>query len=189
MKLDVPYFEICDVPLGIVDNIVNNIQEQDWFINDYRNNVGSMDDTNSIPIHHTPMCASGPPLCASGIYDDLPIHSIRKEPAYDKFFPLIEPVLNILKNHYSYNQYACFLARLKPGGEISMHIDTGNFLTKCHRIHLPLVTDEKVEYIIDGTSYFWRKGTLFEFNNTLLHGVKNNSSIYRIHLVINLYNV
>lgn len=182
MKLDVPYFEICDVPLDIVDNIVNKIEEQDWFLNDYRNDVGNMDDTNSIPIHHTP-------LCASGICDDRPIEAIRKELAYDKFFPLVEPVLEILKKHYDFNQYACFLARLKPGGEIGAHVDRGNFLTKCHRIHLPLVTHEKVEYMIDGKSYFWKKGTLFEFNNTLVHGVKNNSPIYRIHLVINLYAI
>lgn len=183
MKLDVPFFEICDVPENIVDTIAESITEEDWYSNDYRNAVGNMDDTNSIPIHHTPLCASG--LCT-----DEPIQKIRKEPAYEKFYPLIKPVLDILSEKYTYNQYSCFLARLKPGGKVGMHVDQGNFLTKCHRIHLPLVTDENVLYVIDGVATHWKKGTLYEFDNTRIHGVLNNSEkTYRVHMVINLYNL
>lgn len=183
MKLDVPFFEITEVPVDIVDNIANNITEDDWFNNDYRNTVSNMEDTNSIPIHHTP-------LCATGKYTDEAIHSIKKELGYEKFYPLIEPVLNILKEKYTFNQYACFLARLRPKGKIGFHIDRGNFLEKCHRIHLPIVTDPDVHYVIDGTAYHWKRGALYEFDNTREHGVLNNSEkTYRIHLVINLYNL
>jgi hypothetical protein len=181
MKLNVPCFEICDVPLTVVDNIANNISEEEWGEGDYRSSFKNLDETESILIMHSPQCS------VHG--DDRSIESIEEQAGYNKFYPLVRPVLEILSNFYQYNKFACFLARLKSGKSIGVHTDGGNFLTKCHRIHLPIVTHEKVEYCIKDRSYFWKKGTLYEFDNTLPHAVFNNSPIDRVHLVINLYNV
>lgn len=185
MKLDVPYFEICDVPIEIVNNIFNIIEEKDWHANDYRSAGGpvfNMEQSNSIPIHHTPLCL---------VYDTdgTAIRSIAKQPAYEKFYPVIKPVLDILSQHYIYNQYACFLSRLPPGGIIGLHTDDGSFLTECHRIHLPIQTNEKALYLLDTYTYNWKQGTLYEFDNTRIHGVINKGNADRIHLVINLYNI
>jgi aspartyl/asparaginyl beta-hydroxylase (cupin superfamily) len=43
--------------------------------------------------------------------------------------------------------------------------------------------------MIDKNMYYWERGKIYEFDNTRLHGVYNNSNEYRIHLVINLYNL
>ena len=182
MKMDVPYIKVCDISTDILDNILNNIDEDDWFKWDYRKNVANMDDCNSIPIHHTP-------LCASGWNNMKPILNIRKEPSYDKYYPLIEPILERLKKYYDYNQYATFLARLRPNATIGFHCDSGNFLTLCHRIHVPLKTNPKVYYCIENAVYHWEKGSIYEFDNTRVHGVKNESIEDRIHLIINLYNL
>jgi len=182
MKLSVPYFEVCDVPKEPIGHILNEIEERDWHISDYRNGVGNMSGTNSIPIHHTPLCASG--LCT-----DEPIKAIRQEVLFDKYAPLIAPFLNLLREYYRFNQYAAFLARLHPRSDIGMHYDGGNFLTKCHRIHVPLQTNPKVAYCIGDREYYWQRGKAYEFDNTRLHGVRNRSDEQRIHLVINLYNL
>ncbi len=180
--MDVPFKVVTNISIDLLDNIINNIEESDWYFSDYRNAVGNMESVNSIPIHHTPLCASG--LC-----NNKAIREIRKEPLYVKYYPLIEPILKELKEHYNFRQYAAFLARLHPHTNIGMHPDSGNFLTLCHRVHVPLVTNPKIEYIIEDKKYYWKKGTIYEFDNTLLHGVSNKSNNHRIHLVINLYNL
>jgi len=182
MKLSVPYFEVCRVPASLTDCLLVAIDEGDWYVSDYRRSVARMPATNSIPIHHTPLCASGDPT-------DRAIRSIRKEPLYDKYAPLLEPILTHLQEHYEFNQYAAFLARLHPQSQIHMHRDRGQFLEKCHRVHIPLQTNPKVAYCIGVAEYFWPVGKAYEFDNTRLHGVKNRSYEARIHLVINLYNL
>jgi hypothetical protein len=182
MKLAVPYIEICDVPEELISGMLGAIAEEDWHTSDYRNAAGNMGNTNSIPIHHTPLCASG--LCT-----DEPIKAIRKEVLFDKFESLLTPFLDLLRDHYKFDQYAAFLARLHPHSDIGMHPDRGNFLTKCHRIHFPLQTNPKVAYCIEDQEYYWQRGKAYEFDNTRLHGVKNRSDEVRIHLVVNLYNL
>ena len=182
MKLDVPYKQLSTIPYDIIDNLVFNISENDWYISDYRNNATNMGNTNSIPIQHTEKCLGGEPGSA--------IRNIKKEVLYDKYFPLIEPILDHLKQHYSYHTYTAFLARLDSKSEIGMHRDgNGPFLSLCHRIHVPIITNPDVKYVIDDVEYYWEKGNVYEFDNMRVHGVINRSEEYRVHLVINLYSL
>lgn len=181
MKLPVPYYEVCDVPQELIENILSIIDEQDWHVSDYRREAGNMGSTNSIPIHHTPLCAT----CQT----EEAIQSIRKEVLYDKFEPVLRPILDLLGTKFKYNQYAAFMARLEPQSEIGVHRDAGAFLETCNRIHIPLVTNPKVAYFIGGKEYYWPVGKAYEFDNTRLHGVRNRSNEYRIHLVVNLYDL
>jgi hypothetical protein len=181
MKLAVPYIEICDVPVDIILGMLDAIAEEDWHVSDYRNAAGNMSDTNSIPIHHTPLCAT----CKTGEA----IKAIRKEALFDKFEPLLNPFLDLLRDHYEFNQYAAFIARLHPHKQVGMHPDCGEFLETCHRIHFPLQTNPKVAYCIEDQEYYWKRGKAYEFDNTRIHGVKNRSDEMRIHLVVNLYNL
>jgi hypothetical protein len=176
----VPYKEVCDIDTNVLNSILQSITEQDWVTEDYRKTVGNMTSTNSIPIMHTT-------LCASGYMNDTPIHSIKPGILFDKYITLIQPVLEQLASVYKYDKYACFLSRLYPHSAIGEHIDTGNFLTKCHRIHVPIKTNPDVSYKINGIEYFWPAGKIYEFDNTLRHGVINRSDEERIHLVVNLY--
>jgi len=182
MKLPVDQKKVGTVSMETILSILNSIEEEDWFVSDYRKGVGNMSDTNSIPVFHTP-------LCASGYCNMEPIRSIRKEKLYDKFFPLISPILDTLKTIYTFRQYSLFISRLRPGGMIGFHVDRGNFLELCHRVHVPLKSNPKVEYVIDDKTYYWEPGNIYEFDNTRMHGVLNKSDDYRIHLVINLYNL
>lgn len=181
MKLSVPYVEVCEVPDVLIDRIACSIAEEDWHIADYRNSAANMQDTHTIPIMHTPLCAAG---CGLGTEA---IDAIEPQPLYNKYYPLIEPILDVLGEHYSYVKYAAFLALLKPGGTIGLHADGGGFTLRSHRIHLPIKTNPKVAYHIDGKDYYWRSGKAYEFDNYLVHGVFNRSDEPRIHLVINLY--
>jgi hypothetical protein len=181
MKLAVPYIEVCEVPDELISGMLGAIAEEDWHVSDYRNAAGNMSGTNSIPIHHTPLCAT----CATGEA----IKAIRKEVLFEKFEPLLNPFLDLLRGHYDFNQYAAFIARLHPRSDVGMHSDKGEFLETCHRIHFPLQTNQHVAYCIEDQEYYWQRGKSYEFDNTRIHGVKNRSDEIRIHLVVNLYNL
>jgi aspartyl/asparaginyl beta-hydroxylase (cupin superfamily) len=126
-------------------------------------------------------------LCVSGANDLFAIEDIKPEKLYEKYQDLLNLTLNELKKHYEFSKYSAFLARLKPNGVVGMHVDSGSFLTLCHRIHIPLKTNPAVSYVIDDKEYYWEPGNIYEFDNTRMHGVINRSDKYRIHLVINLY--
>jgi len=176
MKLPVDQKLICKIDKKIINDILKNIEESDWHIDDYRNKI--FPDVNSIPIFHTTTCGDTPPLSTIG-----------KKPLFEKFYPLIFPILDELKNHYNYNYHASVIAKLRPHGTIHPHEDRGDFLTRCHRVHVPLQTNEKVVYWIAGEHYYWEVGNIYEFDNTLVHGVFNGGNQERIHLILNLYNL
>lgn len=181
MLLDVDYKCVGEISKQLITNLLNSINENDWFEDDYRKSVSNMQDCNSIPIRHALVCVFG--------YGLESIKQIEKRKLFDKFFPHIEPILNELKKYYEFRQYACFISRLNPGGVIGMHPDTGAFLELCHRVHVPLKSNSKVRYVIENNSYYWEPGKIYEFDNTREHGVINESEEERIHLVLNLYNL
>lgn len=74
---------------------------------------------------------------------------------------------------------------ISPGGNIKPHIDEGEDFEDSHRIHLPLITNPKVEFIIDGVENYFKVGELIEINNQKEHSVYNkHNSQSRLHLII-----
>ena len=73
---------------------------------------------------------------------------------------------------------------LKPDGLIKEHSDIGEGFEQSHRIHLPLVTNGKVEFFIGKRKYNFEEGIAVEINNQKNHSVANRSSKDRIHLII-----
>ena len=73
----------------------------------------------------------------------------------------------------------CLLARLPSGTTIPVHHDTGLWVTKTHRIHVPIVTDDaKVVFRAGHTEdllqrYALTVGGVFELNNQSKHYVSN----------------
>jgi hypothetical protein len=180
MKISVDQKLVAPISKNIINEFLSLIEENDWFVTRYRETVGSMSKTNSIPLMHTK-------LCASGFNTREAIDDIKPEALYDKYKDVLNLVLEELKKHYKFNKYAAFLARLNPRSAIDSHVDKGVFLTTCHRVHVPLQTNQSVAYAIDGKEYYWEAGNIYEFDNTKMHGVFNRSDEYRIHLVLNLY--
>ena len=77
------------------------------------------------------------------------------------------------------------LAKLDGHSEIIEHFDQGN-LTKIHRCHLPVITNNECLFFIDKKPYCFKPSFAFEFNNQRLHGVKNNSKEDRVHLICDI---
>ena len=181
MKLNVPYKVLCDIDLNLIEDIENTISESDWHVDEVRNTMTNLTQTQSILIRY---------------FDDYSkvdefnwqSHLVNYS-MYEKYKPLIEQVLTHIKENtdIKVKDYMCFFSRLSPHGEVGIHRDSGSFLEKCHRIHIPIVTHPDCKYIIQNIAYHWKCGKVYEFDNTRPHGVDNRSDIWRTHLMINIY--
>lgn len=77
------------------------------------------------------------------------------------------------------------LAELPPGGAITPHCDR-HILAQVHRLHVPLVTHDKVEFMIDGGIFHLKPDRLYDLNNVVIHAVTNHSDVMRIHLLVDM---
>jgi hypothetical protein len=75
------------------------------------------------------------------------------------------------------------LAEMPPRTRIPAHVDNGIGVTAMHRCHLPIVTNKDVHFTIDRVSHYLERGVAYEFDNTRLHAVDNQSDERRVHLL------
>jgi len=79
------------------------------------------------------------------------------------------------------------LLKLNAGAIIKEHTDAELFFEKGEaRIHIPIVTDDAVEFYTDTERIFMRAGECWYVNFNLPHSIINNSQVNRIHLVIDV---
>jgi hypothetical protein len=75
------------------------------------------------------------------------------------------------------------LARLPPGARIARHRDTDPSFAVSHRIHVPVITNPGVSFIVGSQTMPAIEGTAFELNNLLPHEVVNRGESHRIHFI------
>ncbi len=77
------------------------------------------------------------------------------------------------------------LLKLNAGAVIKEHRDIElNFEKGEIRLHIPVVTDEAVEFYLDGERLNLKEGECWYMNFNLPHNINNKSKVDRIHLVI-----
>ena len=70
------------------------------------------------------------------------------------------------------------------GGDISPHVDNLYTLSHAHRIHIPIITNDKVEFSIGNEIKNLKEGEIWEVNNRQMHSVVNNGDHFRVHIII-----
>ncbi len=80
------------------------------------------------------------------------------------------------------------LTWLPPGKQIPRHSDSGYSFSVSHRVHMAIITDPAVKFIVNDAEKVMYPGELWEINNFRPHEVKNGSQIDRIHLIGDWYN-
>jgi len=112
------------------------------------------------------------------------------EPYYSIFKTDIELVEEFIKCNLcsTGKMMSAILINLPAGKSIGRHRDSnpvGNRFNRCHRIHIPILTNEECFFEIDGELKIMRSGEVWEINNVRkLHSVYNNGKTDRIHLLI-----
>ncbi len=94
------------------------------------------------------------------------------------------PTARRLRGKYGYGYFVRLnLVRLCAGGGVRRHIDRGYSLSHSHRIHIPIITNDKVPFTVAKQTIVMKEGELWEICNRRGHNVENNSDQARIHLI------
>jgi len=87
-------------------------------------------------------------------------------------------------NHFKCELTSVRLLKLKVGAAIKPHRDFElGYEDNNFRLHIPIVTNDKVDFILDGERLEMRPGECWYTNVNYVHAVANNGEIDRIHLV------
>ena len=112
-------------------------------------------------------------------------------PLWSQWRSLLEPVMAEAVADFGYRRGVfprVMLARMAPGGIIQPHVDANPAAKWPHKIHVPLVTNERVGFVIGDTVHHFAVGHAVEVNNLGPHAVRNEGSSDRIHLIFEYYD-
>src|SRR5688500_5413279 len=112
-------------------------------------------------------------------------------PLWPEWKPLLEPVLAQATRDYGYRHGVfprVMLARMAPGGVIKPHRDANPAAKWPHKIHVPLLTNDRVVFFIDGVGHHFVEGEAVEVSNMAVHAVENNGDTDRIHLIFEYFD-
>lgn len=100
----------------------------------------------------------------------------------DQALPLMQ---EIIRKHYSSEGTVirAMFAKLLAGKSIDEHFDDHPTFSIGHRIHVPLVTNEDVKFVIAGENYNLKEGVAYEVSNLDYHYVANPSAHDRVHFI------
>jgi Aspartyl/Asparaginyl beta-hydroxylase len=115
-----------------------------------------------------------------------PTIEICKEPGWDRLAEVAVPVMHdIIGRHYPPGGaiIRAMAAKLLAGGRISPHSDTHPSFHRGHRIHVPITTNPRVRFMIDGRPHQLQVGRAYEINNQMNHSVMNKGDEDRITFI------
>ena len=113
-------------------------------------------------------------------------------PLWSEWANSLQPVLDAATSEYGYARGAfprVMLARMAPGGVIQPHVDQNPAEKWPHKVHVPLLTNDKVTFFVDGVGYHFEEGEAVEVNNMGTHAVRNEGDADRIHLIFEYYDL
>lgn len=129
---------------------------------------------------------SGIPLrSVMGKADNLIISPLDNSEYADTIFLDYCHYIKQVLNNFKCPLMAVRLLKLNAGAVIKEHTDAELCFEKGEiRIHIPVVTDEKVEFYLDSERVSPKEGECWYMNFNLPHSINNFSNVNRIHLVI-----
>jgi hypothetical protein len=112
-------------------------------------------------------------------------------PLWEAWRARIEPILRRAVAPYGYANGVfprVMLARMPPGGDNNPHQHTNVAARWPQKNHVPITTNDRVAFWIDGRAYHLPVGEVFEVNNMAVHAVRNDGDTDRIHLIFEYYD-
>jgi hypothetical protein len=167
---------IGKIKINNIKNIVNSFNNELWDNFNFRQKTFEVHkETKTIPL----------------IFDtDFRLNN----PTYLSEYEIFKNEFKLLKNKLTKIYGKGFIIRailvmLKSNSKIDRHIDSGESLSVCHRVHIPIITNKNVLFEIDNEIKNLKEGEMWEINNSeKIHSVVNNSDTDRIHLIVDWIN-
>ena len=166
--------DLGPAPCAALLEAVSDLDEAAWTAKDYRQ--------RSFNVHRSTQSIV---LCFIDL-DQWPRLAIARDVGWEQLADSAEPVMEtIISRNYPPGGVVirAMAVRLPAGARIAPHVDEHESLRLGHRIHLPLVTNPRVRFFIDGVPHRFEPGRAVEVNNQLSHSVMNDGSSDRIHFI------
>lgn len=112
--------------------------------------------------------------------------TVSRHSGWTQYSHVALPVMqDIIRKHYSPHGAVirAVFAKLLAGMSIDEHFDDHPSFAIGHRIHVPLVTNDEVDFVIAGKHFNLKEGIAYEVSNLDFHYVANPSLQDRIHLI------
>ena len=184
MNFDGNFRKIGDVDVTQLAQLVADFGEADWDAASYRQRRYEVHrDTQTIGL----------------VFDEDFRHSHpTRLPALQTFEEPLRPTLALIADYYEGSGqgqrlvrefgYGYFvratLVRLRAGCGIGSHTDNNFSLTHSHRVHVPIVSNDRVVFKVGTESWVLLPGEVVEINNRRSHSVSNEGATDRVHLIL-----
>ena len=174
MNIDSPLRELGPVDSEALRDVILSLDDETW-----RENLTRQEEfevhrsTESVVMYFVDL-------------DQWPDVEVTKEPGFKYLSELALPLMNdIITRCYQPGGTVirAMAAKLLAGQKITRHWDKHPSFHCGHRIHVPITTNPRVRFMIDGQPYRFKIGEAYEINNQLHHSVMNKGNEDRITFI------
>ncbi len=174
MDIGIPLRELGEVDFGPLRDAVLQQEPEAWHEMSYRQHEYDVHQyTESIVL-----------LFTDG--SNWPDIEVTRQPGWDRLSDVAVPLMQkIVADHYEPGGTVirAMAAKLLAGGRINPHYDSHPSFFCGHRIHIPITTNSRVRFMIDGRPYQFEVGQAYELNNQKTHSVMNKGTEDRITFI------
>ena len=173
MNIDQPLRILGDVDADRLKDAILNLDENAWLANRNRQTDYEVHrQTESVVL-----------VFCDGPMDDM---TVSKESGWDLLAEVAVPVMHDLIGRFyppGGTIIRAMAAKLLSGGRINPHFDSHDSFRHSHRIHVPITTNPRVRFTIDGKPFQLTVGKAYEINNQKTHSVINSGKDDRITFI------
>ncbi|HIG39006.1 MAG: aspartyl/asparaginyl beta-hydroxylase domain-containing protein [bacterium] len=174
MDIDVPLKDLGSIRIEELRQAILSLDESAWKSQTIRQNEYEVhQQTESIVLVFTDGAG-------------WPNVEVRQESGWELLSKTAIPVMHgILAEHYPKGGtiIRAMAAKLPAGNIIKPHVDKHPSFHAGHRIHVPITTNRRVRFMIDGRPYQLEVGKAYELNNQKNHSVMNKGKEDRITFI------
>ena len=174
MDIGTPLRDLGVADAGALREAILALQGSAWLESEYRQRTYEHhDQTRSIVLVFTD--GANWPNC-----------QVHQGPGWARLADAALPVMReIIKEHYPTGGEVirAMAAKLPAGARIKPHCDVHESFHCGHRIHVPITTNSRVWWTIDGRPYQLQVGRAYELNNQKQHSVVNKGAEDRITFI------
>ncbi len=119
-----------------------------------------------------------------------PIRYLELE-IWDRWKARLLPVMREAAAPLGYRRHLfprVMLAKLPAGAFIPPHVDGDTRGHVPHKIHVPLRTNSRAFFFLEGQRFHFEVGRAYEVNNGRMHSVVNGGDTDRVHLIFEYLN-
>lgn len=121
------------------------------------------------------------------VFCDDYIRKVYTFPWFHEWRDELEPIFKQIQIPFD-RVIRCILASMPPDSDVPVHHDTGSWVGKSHRMHIPIFTDASIDFQVGHneqamTRYEFKQGNLYELNNASKHRVHNYWGKDRVHMI------